>query len=144
MKWAERDIERLREMWPTPVAAQVIALRLGRTESSVRTMASIMKLGPRRPEKPKPTSGIVCPDCGSKKSGVVDSRPAHGMHMRRRKCEDCDARWKTFEAHEKLFTDTDDSERAAEIIAVLELQIQQLKALLLRRDDSEIERGNAA
>ena len=43
------------------------------------------------------SNGIRCPKCSSVKSYVVDSRAAFDMIRRRRICNDCKARYTTYE-----------------------------------------------
>lgn len=42
-------------------------------------------------------SGLTCPECGYTKSLVVDSRPCADGIRRRRECEKCGKRWRTYE-----------------------------------------------
>jgi ribosomal protein S27AE len=43
------------------------------------------------------TSGILCPQCGTNSSRVVDSREIPGTIKRRRECVRCGGRWNTYE-----------------------------------------------
>ena len=47
---------------------------------------------------PKP-DGFICPDCGMKRTRVIDSRPADASSSirRRRRCTKCDGRFTTYE-----------------------------------------------
>lgn len=40
---------------------------------------------------------MKCNECGNDISKVIDSRPCQGSIRRRRKCEECGARWTTYE-----------------------------------------------
>lgn len=46
-------------------------------------------------------SGLTCPECGSVRLKVTDSRPSGDKVRRRRKCLNCAAKFTTFESHEK-------------------------------------------
>lgn len=41
--------------------------------------------------------GTCCPNCGSRNNSVIDSRPSYQSTRRRRNCDQCGARWTTFE-----------------------------------------------
>ena len=61
---------------------------------------------------PKPTAGVLCPECGHDESRIVECRPAHGLSdtgiYRRRLCSCCGYRYSTLEAA----LDTDSRQRA--------------------------------
>lgn len=46
--------------------------------------------------------GVLCPECGSTESSVLDMRRANGFNRRRRECAPCGARFTTHETtHEE-------------------------------------------
>lgn len=49
---------------------------------------------------------MKCPKCGSEKSKVTDSRPIGPLDSiyRRRKCQECQERWTTYEISEEYLT----------------------------------------
>ena len=49
-------------------------------------------------------AGLVCPQCGYKKSFIKDSRPVADGIRRRRECENCSHRWTTYECGSDLMT----------------------------------------
>ena len=60
---------------------------------------SNIQFAPAPPSKALKTSGtsLPCPVCGSGNNSVIDSRPKGIGIRRRRSCQDCDARFSTFE-----------------------------------------------
>ena len=85
---------------------------------------------------------LICPGCGEKLSGVVDSRPsADGKATRRRReCAGCGQRWSTYEVsakdYERLAPFLEEVERIAELRTKMQDLLGALDGTLTRISES--------
>lgn len=73
---------------------------------------------------------MACPECGSMKTKVIDSRPNPDGNVvrRRRRCDACNHRSTTYEVQASMFTEALD--RAQEVADARQALIQEYAATL--------------